>query len=230
MGAPARKFYVEPEITGRQSAWLVMAKYRRQAARRRAKMERAKAKEKETKAKAKAAADHEKKYGRLTWKEEMFCRAYFANEGAVYKSALDAGYKHPCQGSLLLNLPKIQNRLAQMMSEVFGDATMDIKKVMKNLAEFANREIQDDPGNDRNTIAANVEIAKMLGAYTEKVRLENAGGNGISLNDLSLPLETKKALLLAIREAKDKKELEQAQAPDDEDEESSDEDDVRDAG
>jgi len=230
MGAARKfKFEVIPEISGLQSAQLVMAKYRRQAARRRERLAIAKAK-------AKAKRQHEKLYGRLTWKEEMFCRAYIANEGKVYKSALDAGYKNACEGSYLLNLPKVQNRIAQLMQEAFGDPTMNIKKVMKNLEKFANREIQDDPGNDRNTIAANVELAKMMGAYTEKVRLENANSGGISLSDLDLPLETKKMLLAAIREAKAKKEMEAAQAPDEDEDEYEDKDeddfeeDAREAG
>lgn len=225
MGA-ARKYEVTPEISGVQSAQLVMAKYRRQAARRRERLAIAKAK---AKAKRKAERDHERKYGRLTYKEEMFCRHYIASEGKVCESALKAGYASQCQGSFLLDLPKVQERIAQLMQEAFGDPTMNIKKVMKNLEEFANREIQDDPGNDRNTIAANVELAKMMGAYTEKVRLENAGNGGISLNDLNLPLETKKMLLAAIREAKAKKEMEAAQAPD-EDEDNPFEEDAREAG
>jgi phage terminase small subunit len=214
---------VVPEIGRHEAATLVRRRHQRKVHNAVARRKRRELLTKQrAKDQAKQQREYERKYGQLTFKEEWFCRNYLASGGVVYQSAIDAGYVNGCQGSFLLRLPKIQSRIEELQANALLENGMDIAKVMKNLAEFANREIQGDPGNDRNTIAANVELAKMLGAYTEKVRLERDNSTGTSLADLDLPIETQKMLLDAIRKSKTKKELAQAEIDEPEEDESED--------
>lgn len=219
-------FKIVPEISGTESARKVRARYIRNNARR---CQKANAKKKlevkRQKILERQRENQGKPRGTLNFREEWFCRYYIESRGVVCASALRAGYANKYMGSILLGLPKIQNRIRELQDESLRKNEMNIQNVMGNLSKFANREVANDPGNDRNTIAANVEIAKMLGAYTEKVRLENGdAGNAVSLSDLNLPVEIEKQLLAAIRDARVKKELAKAQVEADDDEEDDDED------
>mgnify|MGYP002682662384 CR=1 FL=1 len=143
--------------------------------------------------------------GELTHQMEMFCREYVVC-GVASRAARATGYA-PGYAQFLMAMPNIQHRIEELKAEAIGRSDMDIDKVIKNLTEFANREPGLSPGDDRNTITANIELAKMFGAYTEKVQFSAKGEAGITMSELlaKLDLEDRKRILSRLREVKQPK-------------------------
>jgi phage terminase small subunit len=169
----------------------------------------------------------------LTGKQQLFCR-YFVEQGCtgIAKAAERAGYAHPGpQGNVQLMNPKIQKRISEIVGPALRKYKMDADQAIKNLEKFARRNPTEDAGNDRNTMQANIEILKLKGAYAaEKIEVKGPASTGVTIDDLDLSPEEKKALLRKLREAKEKKELAAAQAQieaDEKDDEDEDEEDRR---
>lgn len=141
---------------------------------------------------------------KLRW--EIFCLNYVkygAARGAGTKAAIASGYATKAASKMasdLLSRDEIKERIREIMSAGFRRLHMDITQVLKNMEAFAERPPSDDAQADRVTLQANIEIAKIHGAYKEKLEV-TSGKTGIDLESLDLPLDVKRQILQSIRKA-----------------------------
>ena len=134
-------------------------------------------------------------YTKLTVKQEAFC-LHYAKTGNATESYKQAGYKitsdevTATNASRLLKNDKVQARLQELADEVHNDAIADIKEMQEMLTSMLRGEVEEEivvvvgqgdgfskPKKINKQISATDRIkaldklAKMMGAYKDKVEL-----------------------------------------------------------
>lgn len=125
-------------------------------------------------------------------KQEKFCVA-FAKSGNIRQAYLEAGYTcsgsaADASGSKLLKNPMVQQRLRELSEQAANEKIADVKEMQQILTSIARRDtteevvVVDGSGVQKvrkepslkDVVSAIEKLAKMQGAFTDKVEVSGA--------------------------------------------------------
>lgn len=120
--------------------------------------------------------------GRLTAKQEKFCREYAATGNAVksYQAAYSKGNSYSCAGSeasKLLKNPRITARLKELYETHNAEKIMQAEEIQTTLTEIART------GSIKDRLKAIDILCKMGGLYISKQELEITNSIPIVIKD-----------------------------------------------
>ena len=115
--------------------------------------------------------------GKLTDKQEVFCREYIIDFNAT-QAASRAGYSAKTaqeQSSRLLSNVIIQDRLAELMQERINNTKIDAEWVLKSAKRVYDRCMQDTPVLDRegNPVLCETDTGEVAATY----KFDSSGAN-----------------------------------------------------
>ena len=122
------------------------------------------------------------KNGRLTAKQERFCREYMIDCNGT-QAAIRAGYSEPTaqeQSSRLLSNVMVQQRVAELQKRVANKLEITAEKVLQELARVGFASIADylSFGSDGVKLRSSDELTpEELAAVHEVQEIQGAGGN-----------------------------------------------------